>query len=791
MNPLSPSAYHRRHKRRALLLVALICLATLGVSLMVRLLDFFFEQTETTERYLTRASVVYPFRGTLDPGVVAQIRAHPDVARVIPKNDLYIGAPLNTSGGFHVFGVSATDVEFLIDAFGLRLKRGRLPGVRTNEIILSEEIAAVLELQLGDQIGRLIDEDYYASIPTTMVLAGVLEADPSFGSGPNIRLGLVSFEYLESHEIYTFRSPNLLVVPKDGRKAVVDQFLETTLDSQLVQVSSYRLMNEAMKPGLLVLRLIFGVVDVFVAAVIALVVGTINRMALTRRITEFGLLHAVGYGRKWLVRRLMLETGVVAGVGWLAGLALSWLLFAWLKAHIFAPLFDLDLANLAPIWFAAPIPFVVIAFAGWSTVRTFARLDAVAVIDRGELGVGAAHRKRVDKRSRTPRSSVRPLSSWTFYRRHSRRGLALAATIALTSVGVAFPAFLFAPLMDVNRIQFEHFRCFSIVQPRMGDSVAPGVMAQIRSRPDVARLVPFIEPYLAVSIPPLFRGNVSIYGVPEGDVQALISACGMELVEGHFPDPRTNQIVLSSALAVNRGLHVGDKVGSAVHEHDYGLPTEMVVVGMVSRPGAGKANDLWFGLASYEYLSGHEAYSSQPSKMLIIPVRGRKPELDAWLEQSVVSDQTTVQTYGTWLEQYREMTRVLLFIFAAVVGVVAVVAAIALAVLSYIFFSQRQQEFGTLHAIGHSRRWLVRRTVGETATVVAVAWLIGAMVCLAGLVCMQIGLYAPKGLSLHLFDPGPWLLTLPLPLAVVAVSAALIVWMLSRLDPVTLIERRS
>jgi hypothetical protein len=70
------------------------------------------------------------------------------------------------------------------------------------------------------------------------------------------------------------------------------------------------------------------------------------------------------------------------------------------------------------------------------------------------------------------------------------------------------------------------------------------------------------------------------------------------------------------------------------------------------------------------------------------------------------------------------------------------VASIALAVLGYVFFSQRQDEFGVLHAIGHSRRWLVRRTVGETVNVVVV------------------------------------------------VSTDLVVWMLSRLDPVVMIERR-
>jgi hypothetical protein len=55
---------------------------------------------------------------------------------------------------------------------------------------------------------------------------------------------------------------------------------------------------------------------------------------------------------------------------------------------------------------------------------------------------------------------------------------------------------------------------------------------------------------------------------------------------------------------------------------------------------------------------------------------------------------------------------------------------------------------------------------------------------------MQANVYAPKGLTLDLFNPAPWLFTLPMPLAVTAVSTGLVAWMLSRLDPVSVIERR-
>jgi hypothetical protein len=45
-------------------------------------------------------------------------------------------------------------------------------------------------------------------------------------------------------------------------------------------------------------------------------------------------------------------------------------------------------------------------------------------------------------------------------------------------------------------------------------------------------------------------------------------------------------------------------------------------------------------------------------------------------------------------------------------------------------------------------------------------------------------------LSVRFANPVPWLLTLPMPLSVVAVSSGLVGRVLSRLDPVSVIERR-
>jgi ABC-type antimicrobial peptide transport system permease subunit len=122
-------------------------------------------------------------------------------------------------------------------------------------------------------------------------------------------------------------------------------------------------------------------------------------------------------------------------------------------------------------------------------------------------------------------------------------------------------------------------------------------------------------------------------------------------------------------------------------------------------------------------------------------------------------------------------------------SLLAAVAVVALAILNYIFVSQRRDEFGILHAVGHSRVGLIARTLRESVGIAGVAWLIGAACCLALLLGAHGAVYAPRGLTLNLTNTVPWLFTLPIPLAVVVASAGTIAWALSRLDPVSIIER--
>jgi len=790
MNPLSPLTYYRRHRRSALLQIALISLAAAGLFILVAVLDAIPMRAHVS--YLTKLSRVVPMGNALDPSVVSQIETHPDVARVIPDNGLPVSLPsLLGTDSQRLLGVSLPDARYLMEHCDVRLKEGRMFEPRSNEFVISEEIARALDLQLGDEIEQAIDRNRYSAVPMPLVLVGILEGDPTLNAGPSVRLGFVSAEYLEGHELYAPRTTSLLVVAKEGRKDIVDSFLETTVSSKYAEVETFAQLVEFLKTARIAVYVVFGVVNSVVAVAVAFVVGIINRIAIARRLSEFGLLHALGRTSVYLTRRLRLETATVAGLGCLVGLGVALPITSWLKNSLFYSLgMELNLLNPAPFCFVLPIPLIVVVLTSLSVRRTFARLDAVAIVERGKLSTedeGDWRQRRRARRKGKAISSTRPLSSLTFYLRHRRRGVSTILSTALMVLGITLPVFLLSAISSAMMPFFEYLEHISVVAPT-GSELDPGIVGQIRSHAAVAHTVPAIPLGMQMILPPAGETSVPVWGVAEADLPILLDRFDLQVQQGRLPLPHSNEIVLSDAIAANRDLQVGDVIGGETDSDDVpvidDLPTEMVVAGILSpdRP--------WVALASYEYLHSHELTSSRGPRLLIIAREGQKGALDTWLVESLDATQTRIITHAIEESEYREMTASMVLTFAALECMIAAVAAVALATLNHIFFTQRREEFGILNAMGRGRRWLMWRAMKETGSAVGVAWVIGAAFCGIGLLVVQGLVYAPRSLTLDFFSPVPWLLTIPVPLAVVLASVGTIAWMLHRLDPVAIIERR-
>jgi ABC-type lipoprotein release transport system permease subunit len=786
MNPLSPFTYYRRHTRRALMLTGLLALAVTGIYLLVGLMqETYVTPQRTINRYLSKFSLVQPDRGNaLDPAVAAQIRAHPDVAQVLPQNDLEIAVP--NAGGvatpFRLIGLQEADGATVLAHSGVTLIEGQLPRPRSNGVALSWEAALALGLEIGDSFDWHDDRYYYASIVSPLELVGILSGD--------VGLGIVSYEYLEGHERYRdIASYGLLVIAHPGREAAVDDFLLQSIRSPRIETHTYRVLMEEVTRNQRLLVATFLPIVMLVTAAITLVVGTVNRLAFMQRLPEFGTLNAVGRSKRWLARRLALETAGLAVIGWVLGILVSVGGMAIMNTAFYAPQgYGFNPIQGSALLLVAPLPLAVIGSTLFTATRTLRRMDAVAIVERGKLSLeGPSSRKtRHARLGRMPR----PLASTTFYQRHASQAAVLIGTMALMIVGTALFVFILEASTDVMlQPPLTPLEPMSLVSQK-GVPLDATVMAQIRTHPAVEHTIPvYVFTPFEIAIPPMMIDYpVEAYGVNAEDMAYLMDLYGLQLAEGHLPRPNTNDIVIPWTVAQNRNVQVGTVIGDRDHPIYPGapkLPSELIVSGIFAPD-----EDSWLSFFSLEFANAYRDYWQGDLSLIVVPKAGQRAVLDKWLENEIDGERRTVFTYGKQLAWWQDAANALLLTTSLMESVIAVVAAMALVGLNYVFITQRQAEFGVLNALGLNRLQLVWRVVRESLFTTGAAWLAGVLGCGIIVLYMQQAVYGPVGLGLDFFNPTPWFFTLPVPMAVLAVSAGAIAWALSKLDPVAIIERR-
>ena len=335
MDPLSPFSYHRRHKGRAAILLSLSILITAGLYLMVVLLwTIFIEHGRSNYLFLSRFSVVTPQseQHGPDPGVIARIRSDPDVANVIPAKSIWIALPgvmEGSSSGFSLLGLNENDVLHVLEKCGATLERGQLLRPQSNGLMLSEEVAASLSLQVGDTIDASKNSEFYGSIVTPLEVVGILKSD--------VRLCILSLVYLNNHEAYSQFLHQFLVVAHENRMSAVDAFLRDEIQSTRTNVQTFQLLNESMAKEYLGSLLVLVPIITIVTIVFTLVIVVVNWISNSRRLPEFGVLRALGYSKTRLIQRLSLETATLTIIGWMIGIGLSLLILSILKVTLLAP----------------------------------------------------------------------------------------------------------------------------------------------------------------------------------------------------------------------------------------------------------------------------------------------------------------------------------------------------------------------------------------------------------------------------------------------------------------------
>lgn len=373
-HPLSAWVFLVRNPGRSIPLGFVLMLAVVTIACVVALLNSIDRTILKIYDYSRFFAAITP-RGSeqLDPRLKQLAMRAPGLGRVYVTS--VCATNVQTIVGkmpFVLFGLKQNEMPFLADRCQLKLKEGRFPAAGQPEAVLSETLAKNKKVGVGDVILSPATPDQYAPVP--VIVVGILEGETW--------LAMTSYEFVRMN----FYPPldNLLIFAKDPRdQPRLDRWLRDTFKGERARIWTYGELVEETHKAFRNLYLITGIVVTVISLMLAIMMGLLANIYFQQRLVEFGLLQAVGFTRRALLKRVTAETVLVVMLGWLVGAFVTYGALWVLKLYLMEPRgLYLEPLDWIAYQYSLPVPLAVMAFAlltiGWR-LRTF---DPVAIVER-------------------------------------------------------------------------------------------------------------------------------------------------------------------------------------------------------------------------------------------------------------------------------------------------------------------------------------------------------------------------------------------------------------------------
>ncbi|HWP30286.1 MAG TPA: ABC transporter permease [Fimbriimonadales bacterium] len=273
---------------------------------------------------------------------------------------------------FLVYGLKSKDVEYVTKKLGLRVLEGRLPRPGEPEAAITLPVARNLRLSIGDVLLAPDREKRYSPQPVRVV--GIWNSEEWFA--------ITSYEYLFHNHFPPLDA--LLVFAKDGNmQRQLDVWAEKSLLGKHARAYTYIQLEKETRQTFATLFAILNLVIGMLVILVTLMMSMLIQIFLSQRSTEFGLLQAIGFTKKQLMRRVLAESFWITIVGWISGAIFALLIFLTVKNIYFEPRgYYLNPFDVPAFLYTAPIPLAIFLASFFTVWNWFRRFDPITIIER-------------------------------------------------------------------------------------------------------------------------------------------------------------------------------------------------------------------------------------------------------------------------------------------------------------------------------------------------------------------------------------------------------------------------
>ncbi|MBC8061657.1 MAG: ABC transporter permease [Clostridiaceae bacterium] len=308
--------------------------------------------------------------GKIDAGVIKQMQENEKVERFIPtsEQDMDYNHLFGTCN-ISVFSIRESDIKYVLEKLGLKLREGRMPVVGKNEILLDWRLANNKNKKIGNFIGKEIN--LQEKLTGKYKIVGILEGKSIIGVIPT----------WESQELSMNK---LLVFPKEGQlEKINEEFSKVTAEKAYFWTKekaedNYTKNEKSLKD-------MFGIMSIAVILVMSFASGNSSYAQYFSRRNEFALLQSIGYTRGQILLRAAKEIALLNLVGLAAGVTLGFVAGLILDRTFFIPNgYPFVLMQSNGMIEALTIPLCTALFglipAGW----LLSTIDPMTVVEKSE-----------------------------------------------------------------------------------------------------------------------------------------------------------------------------------------------------------------------------------------------------------------------------------------------------------------------------------------------------------------------------------------------------------------------
>lgn len=374
--PLGPATYLSRNGGKTAPLIAVITLAVLLVAGIVAMMDSIPYSIKVIYSYTRTALGITP-RGdqSLTPKLAAIVKKEcPEpIERIVTCRAA--GAQVKSIVGkwpFVVLGLTQEDMAYYLKRLKADNIDGRLPRPGMAEAVVSEPVARNRGLKLGSSLLKPDDADNYSPFPVKIV--GIAHTDKW--------IMVSDIEYLRTYHLPPIDFL-LVFAPTMESQSRLDHWAEKRFKGSHAQLFAYHMLEKDTDEMFRILYKILDVVIGTLVLVITIMMGMLMNIYQSQRLVEFGLLQALGYTKRQLLRRVTMEATYVILGGWVFGMTIAYGLLNVVKVTMMDPnAFSINTLDPVAYTYTLPIPIAIFAAAVLTVMLRFRNFDPVGIVER-------------------------------------------------------------------------------------------------------------------------------------------------------------------------------------------------------------------------------------------------------------------------------------------------------------------------------------------------------------------------------------------------------------------------